>query len=601
MRFFPCFGLRLKVTAALVSVAILTVLSTGYFTIRYSYQALKFQKQQDELVMAKNIAAQAEEVLAKAKQTVEALARHPAIQGTDIVKQREAVTLVTKVTELIDGILILDLSGKVLMLDQAEPDTRRLLAGSPYQQFVHRVKQTGVTQFSEIYRSKTGELATAISAPIFSDGKLTAILAGGILLKNHSMGGIEGIRIGKSGYAYIVDAQGNIIVHPQRERLLENLSANPPVRELLKKREGVIEFSNQEGVSVLAAFAPIQETGWGVVVRQPTSESYAFADQLFYFMTLVFFLSLSSALAIGVFLAKQIAKPVTSLLRGVKQVSEGQVDFQIPTASRDEMGELADAFNEMTRKLKRHTEEMEQAHKRVLESQKQLAQSEKMAAIGQLAAGLAHEINNPLNVISGFAEHLLEKTLPKDPRHSHLEEISRETARCQKLVREVLFFAKPKEPERTPSDINQLIRETLALLQSQVKSQGIEVQTGLQPALPQLEVDRDQIKQVLLNILLNACQVMPGSGRLSVETRRDDGHIAVSVSDSGAGIPPENLRNIFNPFFTTKEDGIGLGLPLSYAMVEQHGGTIRVDSRPGQGSTFTILLPFSKAEHETKI
>ena len=251
------FGLRLKLTAALILVAVLTVLSAGYFTIRHSYEALKLQKQQDELVMARNIAAQVDEVLVKAKQTVETLAKHPAIQGMDLGKQREAVTLVTKVTELIDGILILDLRGKVLTLDQAEPDTRRLLPESPYQQFVRRLKQTGATQFSEIYKSKTGELATTISTPIFRDGKLTAVLAGGILLKNHSMGGIEGIRIGKSGYAYIVDAQGNIIMHPQRERLLENLSANPPVRELLKKREGGIEFVNQEGVSILSAFPPL--------------------------------------------------------------------------------------------------------------------------------------------------------------------------------------------------------------------------------------------------------------------------------------------------------------------------------------------------------
>lgn len=585
------FGLRLKLTAALIAAVVLTVVSAGYFTIRNSYQALKHQKQQDELVMAKNIAAQVDEVLSKAKQTVEALASHPAIQSMDASKQREALTLVTKVTELIDGILVMDLDGKKLVLDQAEPDTRRLLPESPYRQFVLPVRRAGAARFSEIYKSRTGEVTAAISAPIYQGTKLVGVIAGCIFPKNHSMGGIEGIRIGKSGYAYIVDAQGNIIVHPQKEKLLENFSANPAVQQLLKKREGVIEFLNQESLAVLAAFAPIQETGWGVVVRQPTSESYAYADHMLYFLTLVFFLSLAGALLIGVYMAKQIARPVTILVEGVRQVAEGRLDLKVPSVSRDEMGELAGAFNDMTAKLKRNTEETARAHQQVLQTQKQLAQSEKMAAIGQLAAGLAHEIYNPLNVISGFSDFLLEKPASDEQRKQHLEDISRETSRCQKLVAELLHFAKPKEPERVPSDVNQLVSETLTLLQSQAKSQGIDVEPRLSKDIPVLALDRDQIKQVVLNLFLNACQAMPEGGKLIVETSRVNGRMEIAVKDTGVGIKEENLGNIFNPFFTTKEHGTGLGLALSYAMVERHGGTIRVDSRPGEGSTFTVSLP----------
>ncbi|MBI4057632.1 MAG: HAMP domain-containing protein [Elusimicrobia bacterium] len=601
MPYMTRIGLRLKLTATLVAVVVFTTLLSGYFTIRHSYEALKLQKQQDELVMARNIAAQVDEVLRKTKQTIETLARHPFIQSMDPVKQRQALTLVTKVTELIDGIMVLDLSGNTLVLDQAEPDTRRLLPESPSLQFVQPIKRAGITKFSDIYRSKSGEVAVAINAPIIKNNLLAGILSGGILLKNHSMGGIEGIRIGKSGYAYIVDGKGSIIVHPQRERLLENLSANPPVQELLKKREGTIGFLNQEGVQVLAAFAPIQETGWGVVVRQPTSESYAYADQILFFLTAIFFLSLICAICLGILLAWQIAKPVTALAEGVRQVSEGNLDTRIPVISHDEVGILASTFNEMTQKLKRHMKEIDQAHSQVLEAQRQLAQSEKMAAIGQLAAGLAHEINNPLNIISGFAEHLLEKTPQQDPGRVHLEEILRETVRSQKLVTEILRFAKPKTPARISTNINQLIEETLTLLQTQAKFDDIEVESNLQPDVPLLEVDRDQIKQVFLNIFLNACQAMPTSGRLSVETKRNDGHIEVSVRDIGMGISAEHLDKIFNPFFTTKEEGTGLGLSLSYAIMEQHGGTIQIKSDPGQGTTCTVILPCPKNSYGKKI
>jgi len=592
------FGLRLKLTAALISVVAVTILSAGYFTIRYSYEALKHQKQQDELVMARNIVAQVDEVLNKAKQTVEALARHPAIVSMDRSQQREALTLVTKVTELIDGILILDMNGRVRVTDRAEPNTGDLLPVEPHKHFVQPVERRRVAQFSDIFTSRSGELVVAINAPILHEGALAGVLSGVILLKNHSMGGIEGIRIGKSGYAYLVDSLGNVIIHPQRTKLLENFSANPAVQQLLKKREGVIEFVNQEDVPIVAAFAPIEQTGWGVVVRQPTAETYAYANQILFFLSLVFFISLVAAASIGIYLAHKIAKPVTTLVQGVKKVTAGDMETQIPITGQDEIGQLASAFNEMTQKLKHHLDEIQKSHERVLETQKQLAQSEKLAAIGQLAAGLAHEINNPLNIISGFNELLREQTPENDPRRANLEEIYRETGRCQKQVAELLHFAKPKDPERAPTDIGKLVEGTLNLMQSQAKALGIEIENRADSELPLLQVDADQIKQALLNLLINACQAMPEGGRLSVRSGRINRHVAIRIEDTGKGISKSDMDNIFNPFFTTKEEGTGLGLPLSYALVERHGGKIQVHSEEGHGSVFTVLLPIAEGDDE---
>ncbi|MBI4395557.1 MAG: histidine kinase, partial [Elusimicrobia bacterium] len=214
----------------------------------------------------------------------------------------------------------------------------------------------------------------------------------------------------------------------------------------------------------------------------------------------------------------------------------------------------------------------------------------KMAAIGQLAAGLAHEIYNPLNVIAGFSEYLMGKTSGDDPRRQAFEDICRETARCQKLVGELLHFAKPKTSEKTSADLNALIRETLVLVQSQTKPKGIEVVERLDAALPLLEVDRDQIKQVLLNLFLNACQAMPQGGVLSVESVWSDGFARVTVEDTGPGLSPEAAKNLFNPFFTTKEEGTGLGLALSYAIVERHGGIIEAGNGRDGGALFTIKL-----------
>lgn len=585
------FGLRAKLTAALIAVASFAVVFVGIATLRHSNEALKTQKQQDELAIARNLAAQIDEVLAKARQTVEALSLHPDVVSMDPVRQRHALNLVTGVTELIDGFIFSDAKGRVVVMDQAEPDSSRLLPASVFEQFVVPALRSRVTAFSEVYRTRTNEVAVAISSPIKRDGRALGILTAGILLDNHSMGGIEAIRIGKSGYAYIIDEKGNIIVHPQKERLLMSAAGRAPVHEFITRREGVIEFVNNEGVLVLAAFAPVKEAAWRVVVRQPAAESYSHAENLRLFLLLALVGSLLCAALVGVFLGWRISKPVDALARAVREVAGGRLDTRIPVTTDDEVGDLARTFNDMTERLLKSRQDAEAAHRQVLESEKHLARSERMAAVGQLAAGLAHEINNPLNVVSGFADFVLEKTALDDPRRQALEDISRETVRCQKLVSQLLDFAKPKEPVRAPSDLNELVSDTTALLRAQAKTQGITLELRLAAGLPQVTLDRDQIKQSLLNLCLNSCQAMPDGGELTVETARSEKHVEIIVSDDGVGIPPEEIGRIFTPFFTTKDHGTGLGLAISYALVERHGGTLRVQSRPGEGASFTVSLP----------
>lgn len=596
-------GLRFKLTTAFFSLSALTVLSLAYFTIQHSYQALKTQKQQDELVIARNISAQVDEVLAKAKATISTLSAHDDIVSEDPDRRSAALDIVTQVTELIDGIAILDPQGRIAAMNRAQSHTLEMLppAAESARLLIDPVKANPEPQFSPIFRSRSGEIVVSIVAPITKSGRVSGVLAGFIVLKNHSMGGIERIRIGKTGYAYIVDSLGNVIVHPHRERLLENFRDNPAVSGLLSDREGVIEFTNENDVRVLAAFARIEETGWGVVVRQPTGESYAFAEQNLSFLVAVFVLSLAAALALGVYLARRIAGPVTALMAGVNRVAAGDLEARIKVDSADEIGQLAGAFNDMTVRLRGHMEEVERAHAEVLKAQKHLLQSEKMAAIGQLAAGLAHEIYNPLNVISGFTELLLKQRGGEDAEtRRHLEEIYREAGRCQALIAELLRFAKPKRPDRAPADLGATLKETLSLIQAQARAQGVAVSLDLPEGLPEVVADREQLKQVFLNLLLNACQAMPAGGELAARAYLSDGCLCFEIRDTGVGIDPRDLDDIFNPFFTTKAEGTGLGLALSYAVVESHNGTLTVRSEPGRGAVFTLSLPLREPKDEKK-
>lgn len=587
-------SLRTKLVGALASISVLTTLLSGSFALHYSYQSLRRQKQQDELSIARNIAAQADEALGKAQQTLEALALHPAVQSKDHARRREALALVTMVTDLIDGIVAIDLSGRVVADDGAEPAPRDLLPPGAARSFVDAIRAGRGPHFSKVLWRRGGEPFVAVNVPVKAGGAVRGALSGVILLGKHSLGGIEDIRIGESGYAFLVDEAGRIIVHPRRGRLLENVQASPPVRALLARREGVIEFTGREGVPVLAAFAPIGRTGWGVVVREPTSESYADARHIRVILGGVFLFSLVASLLLGGHLARRIATPMTDLVRGVQRITDGDLSARLQAGDGDEVARLAAAFNEMAGRLQERIADIGRAHERVLETERRFLRSERLSAVGQLAAGLAHEINNPLNVISGFCELLLARTPPEDRRRAHVSEILRESLRCQRLVGDLLDFAKPKEPRRSLVVLPQMIAETLSLVGAQARGSNIRIEPAIEPALPPLFADADQVKQLLLNLFLNACQAMPEGGVLRVEASARGRNAEVRVIDTGHGIPGHQLKDVFNPFFTTKEDGAGLGLALCHSIAEGHGGSIDAESREGRGAAFTVRLPLAE-------
>ena len=585
-------SLRVKIAGAFFLVLLPAFSAAWLLTTRQTSRALKLQKQEDELVIARNIAAQVDDVLAKARLTVETVAALPDMRKMNLNAIRGALTLVSDTTDLIDGMIAWDPGGRIRVMDDGKPDPRRLIPDDPAAFLVRPALKAMGAIYSDAYKSRTGDLDVAISVPIRAEtGGIAGVLSGGMILKYHTLGGIEDIRIGKSGYAFIVDGEGQVIVNPQREHLLENFSLNPPVKELLaQRREGVIEFINPDGISVLSAYAPIREARWGVIVRQPASESYAHIERISNALLGIFAVSLGLAFMVGLSLAWRMGRPVRDLARGVRRVAEGDLDAVVPVQTWDEMGELARGFNAMTSRLRKYVEEAALAERR-------LARSEKLAAVGQLAAGIAHEIYNPLNVIGGFAEFLSAKTPADDPRRPALEDIGRETERCRRLVADLLGFARERPPRMKPTDLNALAAEAVELAGARARPGGVEVIFRPDGNLPLIEADQDQITQVLMNLLLNACQALPKGGEVELETRLEGDRAVLSVRDNGAGLAPEQMAKIFTPFFTTKQEGTGLGLALSYAFVERHGGELRAENDPRGGARFTMSLPIKGAVH----
>ena len=293
----------------------------------------------------------------------------------------------------------------------------------------------------------------------------------------------------------------------------------------------------------------------------------------------------------------KITKPLRELRDSAEAVGRGDFSRRVETASRDECGQLAAAFNQMTGNLKSSRAELEKTVKTLRAAQNQLIQSEKLSGIGEFVSGVAHELNNPLTSVLGFADMLQQAGLPEQQRR-HLDLISKSAKRCQKVVQNLLSFARRHAPERKVICVNQIVESAVEILEYQMRTSNIEVSVQLDPRLPATLLDPHQMQQVFLNVINNARQAMEGNtshGRLRVTTGVSEGRVRIIFEDNGPGISPDNLSKIFNPFFTTKEvgKGTGLGLSLCYGIISEHGGTITPSSAPGAGATFTIELPIT--------
>ena len=325
---------------------------------------------------------------------------------------------------------------------------------------------------------------------------------------------------------------------------------------------------------------------------------------------------LLAAVGVSVFVHHLIYRPLRDLESGAKRIAAANMETPIPVRSDDEFGRLAASFNVMTQALRASRQELQQwnetLERKVEERTRALrvaeaeaVRGERLASVGLLAAGIAHELNNPLTGILTFTS-LLRKNLPDGSADAEdLDLVIKETRRCATIIRRLLDFAREKAPEKKFADLNRLIEDTMHIVEQPAQLQEIEIRLELDRSLPQIWIDPSMIEQVVMNMLVNAQHAIAQKGRIAIRTRRvpqpkspSPGAAAVpmievSIADTGCGISANNLKRIFDPFFTSKEvgKGTGLGLSVSHGIVQAHGGVIEVESRVGEGSTFRVFLP----------
>jgi signal transduction histidine kinase len=285
-------------------------------------------------------------------------------------------------------------------------------------------------------------------------------------------------------------------------------------------------------------------------------------------------------------LAYLIQRPMVELQEKITQVGQGDLNVKVAFADRnDEIGDLGRNFNRMVEQLRSNREEIERLHRT------QMSRAEHLSTLGELATGLAHEIRNPLAGIAGVVE-IIGRDLPAtSPARAVVKDVRHEISQINRIITDLLETARPRSPQVRPADLNTTVEHSVMLARQQALSKPITIDFHKSPGLPEVAHDADQIHQVLLNLLLNAIQAIEGPGLVKVELDEAGPRVAVRVTDSGRGIPAEQLADIFKPFYTTKGNGTGLGLSLAKRIVEEHHGTIEVSSTVGKGTQMTVYLP----------
>jgi signal transduction histidine kinase len=393
------------------------------------------------------------------------------------------------------------------------------------------------------------------------------------------------------------DLQGRTLDDPVSQRALA--ADIPLVQRILMPQ------TKEPGYDVaIPVYAPGSPKKWGTIrLGFSLERAYALIHQTRRDLALLSLASIFCGTSLAVFLAMRISKPIGQLVVGVHQFAEGAYDRPIHVGASDEIGYLADAFERMRTSLQRHlvrlAEEkgrLEETNRRLQETQQQLVQSERLAAVGKLAARVAHEVNNPLAIIKTALCIVRHQSHEDEVTTRHLGTIEEEIDRIARILRELLDFSRP-QPIAQKVDVNAVIQSLEFLLAQNLQEKQIALSVVLDPATPPVQMSPDHLKQVLFNLVRNAEDAMPNGGQLRLQTVSTEASAEVTISDSGCGIAAEHIPYLFDPFFTTKADqgGMGLGLSVLYGIITNANGRIEVESEVGMGSTFRVILPACNA------
>jgi signal transduction histidine kinase len=402
---------------------------------------------------------------------------------------------------------------------------------------------------------------------------------------------VDTIHVGSQGYAAIISEDGRLIAHgdPDEKRSIASTEQNRDAPEVLYAdafRSGHAEPSTiytdeDQRTQTLAVAAPVKQTGWTVVVEEPTAEAYAIASRLERQLIAAIAVALLVTIVFGYMWGRSFIRRIFALMRVTRSIAEGKLETRVALSGQDEIRELGDAFNSMADRL--------------VELQENVRKQERQAMFGRIAAGLVHDLSNPIQSIAGSCKVIVKMADDAEYRETFRRTVDREMVIVKRVLDDLKNIAKPPQLERFPIDVNQGIADAVESMQSHAETAGLTLRAELSPGPLFIEGDVFALGRVYRNLILNAIQATAPGGLVVAATEVHGDRVQMRVYDTGCGIPADRLHAIFEDFVTTKRRGLGLGLAISKKMVEQLGGTISVASEVGKGTTFVIEFARTEA------
>lgn len=467
-----------------------------------------------------------------------------------------------------------------------------------------RTALSGKVYRSEVFISENFVPSMIVAIPLMILGEIQGVIVGEInLIEMWRL--VDSIRIGEEGYAFVVSKEGLLIAHglgSAKEQVLrqEQIGHLPIVRAALEGREVAEVYHDERGIEEIGVSAPIPSLGWGLVIEQPTREAYAAATQLTYQLTFLIVAFLFLMIVIGTVGGRRyLVAPIQELIRGVRAVGGENVADKVKILSRDEFRELGDAFNQMTERLSALTED--------------IRRNERAVFLGQIASGLVHDLRHPIKNLENNSFLVIRYFDDPKIRDLFVKVVEREFPNLNRFLDDLLHLARPIPLRPIFMDLSRLIDGLLEPLRTRLlclveepgsmpvdleKEGKVLVSVLINPPDLKIWADRFALERVLKNLIANAIEAMPQGGRLTIagKAAQSEGSLKplteIIISDTGNGIPWDRLNNLFVDYTTTKGKGIGLGLAICKKIVDEHKATIKVQSRPGQGTTFILRFPF---------
>ena len=412
-----------------------------------------------------------------------------------------------------------------------------------------------------------------------------------------------------SRYFKLLNKDGKLIHVTKEKRDFEFLRdvSNEDYAEKIKEDEGYfinIESGEEEELFAFArsgGFKDFKGLGWILIVEHEIKEIFAPVERLKNILKVISFAVTLFAILVGILISHSISKPIRKLIQATVKIGKGNIDTKVDIKSRDEIGALASSFNKMTEDLKNTTTSIERLNKEIVErkrTEEQLIQAEKMAALGTLSAGMAHEMNNPLMGTMLLTETILSEKKKSTKEYKTLLQIVDGLKRISNVISKLLVFSRKEKIVLKIENINPIVNATIPLIMHEYKLKKVELVKELGENLPCVEVAKNSIQQVLVNILLNAKDAVLKTKlkKIKISTCLENDMVNIRVKDEGCGIKRENLKRVFDPFFTTKPAGKGLGMGMSIVrnIIEQHNGKIDIVSEENKGTEVIISLPVAK-------